>query len=403
MNIVIISNFLRLGEGTIVDRFLYLGEMLSERGHQVRMIVSDFNHDEKKHSFQKIHGSYKTKIIPLHEPGYSSNISLKRLWSHYYWGKRVGQYLNNVEKTNLVYCAIPSLTASVKAARYCKKVGAKFVIDVQDLWPEAFTMAIHNNLLQKGFFPITWYVNKAYSAADLIVAVSNTYANRALSVNKKESKGLSVFLGSDRGVFDKARNSHMIERPTNVLQICYIGTLSYSYDLKCAIDGISYYNKVEGVPPMRFIVMGGGPLAGEFEQYAKEKKVNAVFTGALPYPEMVARMCRCDILINPIVEGAAQSITNKVGDYALAGLPVVNTQENPEYRYYLDKYQCGFNCRVGSAEDVGNVLVKLAQDPKLRKQMGENARKFGIEKFDRQYTYTKIIDAIEGLVKCVEC
>ena len=43
---------------------------------------------------------------------------------------------------------------------------------------------------------------------------------------------------------------------------------------------------------------------------------------------MVGMLGVCDIAVNSISKGAAQSIINKHGDYAAAGLPVVNTQES---------------------------------------------------------------------------
>lgn len=401
MKVVIIANFpARLDGGKAKGRFTYLGEMLCAHGHDVEMVISDYIHETKERRTKESlkQEAYKTKITVLHESGYPGNISFKRLWSHYQWGNNVEKYLYSISKPDVVYCAIPSLTVSVKAAKYCQKTGAKFIIDVQDLWPEAFVLAVKNKLLQKAFLPIAWYINKAYRAADEVVAVSETYANRALSVNKKGAKGLSVFLGNDGDLFDEARDSLVVKKTEGKLQLCYIGTLGYSYDLKCAIDAVSIYNQVEGVEPLQLIAMGGGPLKDEFENYAIEKNIDAVFTGLLPYPEMVARMCNSDILVNPIVKDAAQSITNKVGDYALAGLPVVSTQENQEYRNYVDKYQCGINCRVGNAQDVADALVKLAKDPALRKKMGENARRFGLEKFDRRQTYKKIVELIEGIV-----
>lgn len=397
MNIVIIANFpSRLDGGRAKGRFLYLGEMLAERGHHVEMIISDFNHENKQYREKDSikHDAYKTDITVLHEPGYPNNISLKRLWSHYVWGRNVKRYLEKKENIDLIYCAIPSLTAAVAAAGFCKKNDIRFIIDVQDLWPEAFVLAIKNKILQLAFKPVEWYINKAYSSADAVVAVSKTYADRALSVNKK-AKGLSVFLGNDSSLFEEAKNSMTISKPEGTLQLCYIGTLGYSYDLKCVIDGLALYNKELGLPHIQFVVMGGGPLKDEFTAYAKEKYIDAVFTGALSYSEMVARMCKCDILINPIVKGAAQSITNKVGDYALAGLPVISTQENREYRQLIDRYMCGINCRVGNAQDVADALIKLAKDSELRKQMGAFARRLGMERFDRRETYKKIVEVVE--------
>ena len=396
MNIKIIANFPSYLDGRRdKGRFLYLGEMLCERGHQVEMIVSDFEHGSKKH---RVSGSikqdaYKTKITALHEAGYPNNISFKRLWSHFVWGQNVEKYLKSIDIPDIIYCAVPSLTAGVRAARYCKKHGVRFIIDVQDLWPEAFEMTIKNKLLQLAFLPFEWYVNKIYSAADAVIAVSDTYVDRAFRVNKKTKKGLSVFLGNDGALFEDSMKGgkKVID---SVLQLAYIGSLSYSYDIPCVIEALKMY-KLKGFTAIRFVVMGEGTLRNKFETQAAEAGIDCEFTGNLPYTQMVSRLCVCDIVVNPIVKSSAASIINKVGDYALSGLPVINTQESQEYRDLVNTYKCGINCECGNPQSVANALEILAKDPALRKEMGENARKLGVERFDRRNTYKQIVQIIE--------
>lgn len=402
MRVLVIANFPSyLDGGKVRGRFLYLGELLCERGHHVEIIVSDFMHGQKAHRVKGclIQNAYHTKITVLHEPGYQNNISLKRLWSHYQWGRNVGRYLNTIEEPDVVYCAVPSLTAGVRASMYCKKSGVRFIIDVQDLWPEAFEMVIKNKLQRTALLPFKRYVNKIYRAADTVIAVSETYVNRALSVNEKTGRGLSVFIGKDRQLFDEARLSGKTffdeSSHSDILRIAYVGSLGYSYDLRCAIKAIDICGRMDHMPHLQFVVMGEGPLRKKFEGYANEVGIDCLFTGFLPYHDMVATLCGCDIAVNPIVKGAPQSITNKVGDYALSGLPVVNTQKNLEYRQLIEDYQCGINCRVGDAEDVAYAFAVLAKDPALRKQMGNNARRFGEERFDRRNTYQQIVEAIE--------
>lgn len=431
MNIIIIANFPSALNGKeISGRFLYLGEMLSEKGHQVEMIISDFNHETKRH---RAEGSinrqaYRTKITVLHETGYPNNVSIKRLWSHYQWGRNVGRYLKSIEKPDVIYCALPSLTAGVRAAKYCQKHGVRFVIDVQDIWPEAFEMAIRNKLLQKIFLPIRWYVNKVYRAADTVVAVSETYAARALSVNKKTDKGVIAFLGKDKELFDEFKQSGKVyhtadaeQSPSAVpelvegniadggletaagaepvealVKIAYVGSLGYSYDLPGAIRAIDICQRMDNMPHLQFVVMGRGPLQKKFEDYAHELGVDCVFTGFMSFCDLVATMCSCDIVVNPILESAPQSITNKVGDYALSGLPVVNSQQNPEYRQLVDDYHCGVNCKVADAEDMAKAFATLIKDPALRKEMGANARRLGEERFDRHTAYQKIVEMLEA-------
>jgi len=399
MNIIIIANFpCELDGSKSKGRFLYLSELLCESGHQVEMIVSDFDHSKKKHrSAGSINfNAYKTKITALHEPGYPNNISFKRLWSHYIWGRNVGYYLYKQKCPDVVYCAVPSLTAGIKSAKYCESQGIPFVVDVQDLWPEAFQMAIKNRLLQKVLVPISWYVNQVYKSADRVIAVSNTYIKRVLSVNKKTKFGLCVFLGNDGKLFDESINFNKVDKDNN-LKLAYIGTLGYSYDIPCIIKALNIYQTNNSSPRIKFIVMGDGSLKSSFEIKAKELGIDCEFTGYLSYPDMVSRLSSCDIVVNPIVAGSAASIINKVGDYALSGLPVINTQECPEYRNLINEYCCGINCNVGDDEDVARALETLANDESLRKEMGINARRLGEEKFDRRNSYKKIVELIESL------
>ena len=398
MNIIIIANFTRRLDGEKEGRFSYLMEALADRGHRVELIITDFYHSTKSKRPAPRQELYKTKITLIHEPGYKKNISVGRLYSHWVWGKNVYKYLKSIEKPDVVYCAVPSLTAAKLAAKYCQQNNVKFVTDVQDLWPEAFCMAIHNKLLQKLFLPMKQSADVAYAASDLAVAVSDTYVNRTLSVNKKGAKGVAVFLGNDGALFESEKGKYNVERNGDELLLCYIGGLKDSYDIPCVIDAMAVVEADKQFnQTVRFVVIGDGPFRLRFEQYAKKKQINCTFLGSKPYTEMASLLCSCDMCVNPIVKGSAASIINKVGDYALSGLPVINTQESPEYRALIDEYQCGINCECCNANQVADAIIKLASDKDLRVKMSEGSRRLAKEKFDRRTTYLKIIEALESL------
>ena len=272
----------------------------------------------------------------------------------------------------------------------------KFMVDVQDLWPEAFCMAIKNPVLQKLFAPMTRYVNKAYAAADGVVAVSQTYVNRVLQVNNKVKVGVNVFLGNDGELFDEGREKHLLKRNDDELWLCYVGSMSTSYDIPCVIDALAIL-KEKGIQNIRFVLVGKGEKYDEFKQYAQQKSILCDFMGFKPYQEMVGIMCACDMVVNPIVKGSAASIINKVGDYAMSGLPVINSQECQEYRNLIDEYKCGINVKCGDGADMAKAIELLAADKALREKMGQNASRLGREKFDRRYSYENIVNEIESL------
>ena len=93
----------------------------------------------------------------------------------------------------------------------------------------------------------------------------------------------------------------------------------------------------------------------------EKRKLEHVFGEEMPYPKMCAYLNASDIAVNPIAKGAAQSIINKHADYAAAGLAVINTQENKEYRGLIEKYHCGINCGVDSVGDVENAIKIFAE------------------------------------------
>lgn len=394
-DIVIIANFCRDFSESDNGRFMYLCKELS-KDHNVEIITSDFSHSTKKHK-ESLSIKWPFKITFLHEVGYKKNISVQRFLSHHAWGKEVKRYLDERKKPDIIYCAIPSLTAPLEAAKYCEKNNTRFIIDIQDLWPEAFQMALDVPVISDiAFFPFKLIADAIYKRADEVIAVSDTYVKRALSINNKCKNGHTVFLGTKLETYDKgALTKPFIEKTRDEIWIGYCGSLSASYDIPNLIQAIRilYDNNIKNI---KLVIMGDGAYKQQFEKIAKDMHVAAVFTGRLIYEQMCATLNQCDIVVNPIKHGSAASIINKHGDYASSGLPVVNSQESIEYRNLINKYNMGLNCKNEDAEDMAAKLEMLIKDKKLRIEMGKNARLCADERFDREISYMEIINCINN-------
>lgn len=391
MDIVIVSEFCEDFSKSDNDRFFYLAKMLAVE-NRVEIITSSFRHTTKSQRHEPAE-NWDFKITFVDEPGYPRNVCLKRFQSHRVWGKNLVRYLKNREqKPDVIYCAVPSLSGPNLVARYCEKEKIRFVIDVQDLWPEAFQMIFNVPVISNIIFkPFKLLADGIYKRADAICAVSDTYCKRAARVNKKVKKTTTVFLGTELATFDRyAAENPILEKKDGEVWLAYCGTLGSSYDLTCVIDALAKLTDSQ----IRFIVMGDGPRKEEFEEYAKEKKVNATFVGRLQYDAMCSLLCACDITVNPITHMAAQSIINKHADYAASGLSVISTQESDEYRKLVEDYQMGFNCENNDADDLSEKIALLIENPELRKRMGVNARRCAEERFDRSYSYRFLCESI---------
>ncbi|MEG1790799.1 MAG: glycosyltransferase family 4 protein [Clostridia bacterium] len=393
MNIYIVANFVPQPYDKTNNRFVYLAKMLAENNN-VTLLTSSFSHENKAQKEEKKFDFANLKIVNIHESGYPKNICLKRFVSHYGFGKRIGKYLNSVEeKIDVIYLAIPSLTCGSLVVKYCRKHKTRLIVDIQDLWPEAFKMVFNPPILGRlAYAPFYMIANKIYKNADEIVAVSDTYKDRGLAVNIKNAKGLTVYLGTNIAKFDEIASvaTNDVTRPFTVV---YIGTLGASYNLIDVEKAIKLL--IDKGLNIKFLVIGDGPQRNEFEMSAKALNINAEFTGLLPYVEMVKRLVGADLAVNPIHSGSAASIINKVGDYAAGGLAVINTQESVEYRDKIEELNIGFNVKNGDVLGIAEAIEKLYENKALRIEMGANNRKWAETSFDRAKTYMDIVKMVE--------
>jgi transcription-repair coupling factor (superfamily II helicase) len=153
-DVLLIAHFTQLPGEKGNNRFQYIAEKINRINTEVEVVTSSFSHTNKsqrnKTETQKGGSCYKLTL--LFEPGYSENVCLRRFYSHHIMGKNLKSYLKKRKKPDVIYCSIPSIDVAYVAAKYAKKNNVKFIIDVQDLWPEAFKMVFKVPILSDILF-----------------------------------------------------------------------------------------------------------------------------------------------------------------------------------------------------------------------------------------------------------
>ncbi len=397
MDILLICNYWHFEFEKKSSRYRTMADMLAGvEGFEVEVVSSSFRHQTKMQRDLAYVNTVKEKysVHLLYEPDYQKNISLKRLYSHHYFAKQVRKYLEKRKRPDVIICSVPSLAVGSAVTKFANEYNIKVIVDIQDLWPEAFKMAINIPFVSDILFlPMKVQANHIYARADRIMAVSETYVERGMSKNKKNNSGLPLFIGTDSKLVEEAISGNYVQKNKDEFWIAYVGALGHSYDLHTVITAISYL-KQEGYSNIVFKIMGDGVLADEFKKDAKEQNINCDFMGFLEYGKMMSTLMQCDVAVNPIVGNSVASIINKVSDYAMAGVPVINTQNSKEYRELIEKYRCGINCKNGDYKSMALAIKRLFDDRELCLQMGLNSKKMGEVCFDRQKTYLSVIDLV---------
>lgn len=397
MDAVIISNYWHFPIEKSSSRYHTIATLAAEQGISVEVITSRFYHTKKRqrNEFEVLRGiAYKATL--LEEGSYSRNVSPARLFAHGRFAKNVINYLSNRKKPDVIYLFVPPAGLAKKVVKYAKENNIRVVIDVLDLWPEAFAMLMPAPIAKLLLNPMKKSVEFAYDNADEVVAVSNTYVQRAIRNNSRKNIGHSVFIGTDIEYFDRAAEQALpLEGKLRSITMAYIGMLGHSYDLCGVMDAMKLLIE-QGYDLVELLIMGDGPMKEKFETYAKRYNLPVRFMGRLAYTDMVKMLVKCDIGLNVLVGKSDASIINKHADYVSAAIPVINVQKNQEFGELLVAYDAGIMCSPGDTQALATAIRFLAEDEEARKRMGKNSRKLAEDKFDRNKTYQEIIDVITG-------
>ncbi len=387
-----------------LNRTSYVAKLLAEKGYEVDLLTSTFQHWEKRRR-DIAHAKYwefPYDVVFLEEPGYTKNISLARIRSQNVFSANLREYLKREgTKYDLIWCQIPPNNIAADAGRFARANGIPFIVDVNDLWPEAMKMVVNvpvlADIILSGF---TKDAEIAYSAASAVVGTSDEYAGRC----KQNIPHLTVYVGGDIAHFDEGASLHApsIAKADDEFWVSYAGSLAKSYDIATLIQAceLSAPTLAESGKRLSLHIMGDGPSRGQFEAVAAKSAAAVEFTGYLDYQTMAAHLAKSDILVNSLVKDAPQSIVSKIGDYLSAGKPIINTGESPEFVNKCVHDGFGINVEPENAVELAGAILALAQDDQLRAEMGTKGRKIAEEQFDRPRAYRKIVDLVDGyLVK----
>ena len=226
-------------------RWLTLCNILIKKKLKAKIITSNFIHSTKDY--------YETKdelFTVFNCGGYEKNISFKRqLYNAVFCAKVLRwMFLNRVglKGAVIVFNSIPPELAI--AAYFSRLFGAKVVVDVRDLWPEALGVDENKSMLFStwSFYAKTltyWILNQSITQ----YYTSGTY-EKVLDKNKMKFTPLGV----DSARWEKS-NQPEINSDNSRLILGYIGNNAKQYNLSFVFDAMKsskHLLKIIGLHPV---------------------------------------------------------------------------------------------------------------------------------------------------------
>jgi len=259
----------------------------------------------------------------------------------------------------------------------------------------AFDVPVISDIL---FIPLARDAKYVYNHVTAVVGTSEEYAARPArdrDAGAPDLEAITVYVGNNLVEFDEGVAAHAddIVKPTGEYWVTYAGTFGASYDIATLVRAGGLLKR-KGYADIRIMLLGDGPDREKLEALAAETNSPCIFLGYKPHDEMAAYLSQSDIVVNSLVEKAAQSIPTKIGDYLASGKPLINTGLSLEFIAKVHNDRCGLSVNPEDVPSLAAAILRLHDDPKTSQIMGQHARHIAETQFDCAVAYQRIVALI---------
>ena len=237
-------------EGWRDTRYTMMARALEARGHRVTWWTAGFSHFSKKvrsRVWQRrvYKERFEALLVPV--PSYERHVGLGRIVFELAFASGFYRRASGENPPDVMVTVNPPQTTSFAATKLARRMGVPLVVDVMDLWPEAFATILPawaRPLAGKALMPLRQLRRYSLRSAAEAIAVCPSYAQLVM----REAPALAsdgctiVYFGVDVGRVRSAAQGHASEpgisrsKESGETWIVYAGTLGERYDIATVLE-----------------------------------------------------------------------------------------------------------------------------------------------------------------------
>ncbi|MCK4343434.1 MAG: glycosyltransferase family 4 protein [Phycisphaerae bacterium] len=386
-------------------RYATLARLLIARDHRVTWWTSSFSHRFKRPVDQTaIRAACQDCGIDvefLEAPPYQQNVGLARVRNHAVLARHFyAAATRSSPRPDVIVVSSPPPVLAYHAVRLARERGVKSIIDVQDLWPDAFSCLVPplaRPLLAPAIWMMRRNVRRAAIGCDAIVGVADAYVENSHKEAGETKITATIPLGVDLAALDAAAAAGKCDeytKPAGEIWLAYTGSLNRNYDFMTILKAAARIGDSLG-PGLRFFLTGRGELAEQTKQFVREHKLtNVTLTGFLDFETWAYLLYQCDAGFNASFPEAMIFLPNKIFYYLAAGAAVLNTIPGQCSRIVRDG-GCGLDYEAANVDSCVAAIEQIVRDADTRHAMQQAARKLVETTYDRVILFPKFAELIE--------
>jgi glycosyltransferase involved in cell wall biosynthesis len=314
------------------------------------------------------------------------------VWSSYWRGRKLGSF-------DYLLIESPPLFLGYSAMRLSRKLNAKLIFNVSDLWPEsAEKLGIVTN---QRLLSLAYNLEaKCYNKSTLITGQTQGIVDdiKRRFPNKKVywlPNGVNVNFYNPERIEDsdfRARNNF---KSTDLL-LFYGGILGYAQGLEIILKAAKL---LEDKPEVQFIIQGSGPEKDKLVNLKAELKVtNVHFFDPVSKSEMPSIVKAIDVALVPLknlplFQGA---IPSKVFEALAMKKPLLLGVDGEARQHFIEKAQAGLFFLPENEEDLVRQIRQIVENPAKLIDMGNNARSYVSANFNRDKIALDFLKLLEN-------
>lgn len=332
-------------------RLRYVRDVFAEKGYQVTVYLSDFDHFKKEKYQTKREDCEYIEVLP-----YSRNFSFARIRSHMKFAKSCLK-IQKEDPADLVYVMVPPNSMARQFGMHHKKNPSyKLIFDLCDMWPESFPVKGMKPLLALPFSVWASLRDSSMKYADLIMSECDLFADMIRKHVPDEI--LKTFWLCRRQIVTEA-----LPVESDILTFAYIGSINHVVDADAIVSVLA---EVKKHTALKFHIIGDGESRERLISLLDENQIDYEYHG-LVFDEEEKRkiFAKCHYGFNMMRDTACIGLTMKSLDYFAYDIPVINNVPADTWKM-VEEHDLGFN--ISDPADIVKILSVSEEDYKTMRE-----------------------------------
>lgn len=375
---------------------------LARAGHEVTVVTSYVQHKERT-----IPEEYRgRRIVRSVEDG----LDVVRTYSTPGYGRDLKSRLSNygtfalwsliaelrLPRPDVVVASSPSLPAAAAAAFVARIRGARFLLEVRDLWPDsAVAMGLVSN--ERIISAARRLEHYAYFRADRVVALTEGIRDGVIAAGVPAGRVSLITNGVDLDVSPDPSVPARVPVPDDAFVAMYVGAHGTYSSLGTVLEAA---HLLRGDPRIRVVLVGGGDQKPALvDEAARRGLANVAFVDPVPKRQVPAFLARADVCLLPYQDRElfAGALPNKVFDYLAAARPILAAAPQGEVTRLVHAAGCGWTVPPEDPPAMAEAIRAAAANPAAARALGDAGREYALVEYDRRVLAARFTGLVDEL------